>query len=407
MPLSRRSLLWGLIAAGATGSTARARERIELRALRLPATDSADAFRAAFENILPGPLLHARQGREIEIRVHNELDEGISLHWHGVRLPNAMDGTALTQSPIEPGRYFDYVFTPPDAGTFFYRATASDSLLRARGLHGMFLVEAGAETSAFDVPLILDDGELGTLVNGERRPSIAVPASRPLRLRLLNSSALLAMPLVLKADSAQILAYDGKPVEPLHLSAGSFELWPGQRLDIAVPPSAEPVELLGMGAGEGDKLAVIDRHGSFLPVMMGAGALKPNPLPDYFNFAASHQQSLTIERGQGTQRAWLVNGRRGLSSDPIFSVPRDSTVILTVDNISRSPHVLHIHGHAARLTELAGRPVLAPVWRDSFLVRPLEPAKILFIADNPGKWLIASTLPRIFDEGLKAWFEVT
>ena len=82
------------------------------------------------------------------------------------------------------------------------------------------------------------------------------------------------------------------------------------------------------------------------------------------------------------------------------------TVILTVDNISRSPHVLHIHGHAARLIELAGRPIDAPVWRDTFLVRPVEPAKILFIADNPGKWLIASTLPRIFDEGLKAWFEV-
>jgi FtsP/CotA-like multicopper oxidase with cupredoxin domain len=96
-----------------------------------------------------------------------------------------------------------------------------------------------------------------------------------------------------------------------------------------------------------------------------------------------------------------------LSRDPLFSVPRDSTVVLTVDNISRSSHVLHLHGHAARIFELAGRPVARPVWRDTFLVRPLEPAKLLFIANNPGRWLIASTLARIFDEGLKGWFEVT
>jgi FtsP/CotA-like multicopper oxidase with cupredoxin domain len=407
MPLSRRSLLWGLFAAGAAGRAAKARERIELRALRLPALEGVNDFRAAFEGLVPGPLLRASQGREIVIRVHNELTEGISVHWHGIRLPNAMDGTALTQSPVEPRRYFDYVFTPPDAGTFFYRATVSDSLLRARGLHGMFVVEGGTRQSALDVPVILDDGEPGTLVNGEKRPSIPVPAARPLRLRILNSSASPAMPLVLTAEEAQIIAYDGQPAGPLRLGATPFELWPGQRLDIAVPPLAEPVELSWVGAGEGEKLAVILPQGAPAPVAKSDVALQPNPLPDYFNYAASHQQSLTIERGQGPQRSWLVNGRRGLSRDPMFSVPRDSTVILTVDNISRSPHVLHLHGHAARLIELAGRPVDSPVWRDTFLVKPLEPAKILFIADNPGKWLIASTLARIFDEGLKAWFEVT
>jgi FtsP/CotA-like multicopper oxidase with cupredoxin domain len=407
MPLSRRSVLWGLLAAGTAARGAKAGELIELRALRLPATEGLNGFRAAFEGLVPGPLLRATQGREIVIRVHNELDERISVHWHGIRLPNAMDGTALTQSPIEPGRHFDYVFAPPDAGTFLYRATASDSLLRARGLHGMLVVEGGTQQNAFDIPLVLDDGEPGVLVNGEKRPSMAVPAARPLRLRILNSSALLPMPLVLAAQHAQVIAYDGQPAGPLRLGAAPFELWPGQRLDIALPPLTRPVELSWVGAGEGEKLAAILPRGASAPVAKSAVALQPNPLPDYFNYAASHQQSLTIERGEGPQRSWLVNGRRGLSHDPMFSVPRDSTVILTVDNISRSPHVLHLHGHAARLVELAGRPVDSPVWRDTFLVKPLEPAKILFIADNPGKWLIASTLARIFDEGLKAWFEVT
>src|SRR5688500_16200716 len=114
MPVSRRGLVWGLLAVGVAGGSAMAQGSIELRARRLPAQAWAHAPKAAFDGTLPGPLLRARQGREFSIRVHNELDEGISIHWHGVRLPNAMDGTALTQSDIPPGGYFDYVFTPPD-----------------------------------------------------------------------------------------------------------------------------------------------------------------------------------------------------------------------------------------------------------------------------------------------------
>ena len=79
---------------------------------------------------------------------------------------------------------------------------------------------------------------------------------------------------------------------------------------------------------------------------------------------------------------------------------------VTVDNITRVPHVLHIHGHAAKLVEVSGRPVADPVWRDTFIAWPLEPAKFLFIADNPGRWLIASAIAEHFDSGVQAWFEV-
>jgi FtsP/CotA-like multicopper oxidase with cupredoxin domain len=82
-------------------------------------------------------------------------------------------------------------------------------------------------------------------------------------------------------------------------------------------------------------------------------------------------------------------------------------VAITVDNISRFSHALHLHGHAARIIERGGRPVADSPWRDTFIIRPLEPAKILFIADNPGRWLFASTLAEHFDSGLQAWFEVT
>ena len=66
-------------------------------------------------------MLRVRRGEELKVRLVNELAAETAIHWHGVRVPNAMDGTSLTQKPVAPGASFDYRFTPPDAGTFWYR----------------------------------------------------------------------------------------------------------------------------------------------------------------------------------------------------------------------------------------------------------------------------------------------
>jgi len=72
----------------------------------------------AYEGTVPGPELRVRQGQPVRITVVNKLDEHTTVHWHGIRLPNAMDGVpGLTQKPIRPGESFVYEFTPPDAGT--------------------------------------------------------------------------------------------------------------------------------------------------------------------------------------------------------------------------------------------------------------------------------------------------
>src|SRR2546423_14485251 len=69
-----------------------------------------------------GPTLRVKRGEEVSVRLVNETSEPAALHWHGVRLPNAMDGVpGLTQEVVAPGAAFDYRFTPPDARTFWYR----------------------------------------------------------------------------------------------------------------------------------------------------------------------------------------------------------------------------------------------------------------------------------------------
>ncbi|CAN5655441.1 hypothetical protein BH11BAC1_BH11BAC1_25790 [soil metagenome] len=67
---------------------------------------------------LPGPVLTAERGDTMVIRFSNNLSEPTMIHWHGLRIPAAMDGTDAVQKPIEPGEVFEYRFIVPDAGTF-------------------------------------------------------------------------------------------------------------------------------------------------------------------------------------------------------------------------------------------------------------------------------------------------
>src|SRR5207237_4548355 len=96
----------------------------------------------AYDAAVPGPVLRVRQGAPMEITVENGLSEETTVHWHGTRLPNAMDGVpGLSQPPIRPGESFTYEFTPPDAGTFWYHPHADSLQQLGRGLAGALIIE--------------------------------------------------------------------------------------------------------------------------------------------------------------------------------------------------------------------------------------------------------------------------
>jgi FtsP/CotA-like multicopper oxidase with cupredoxin domain len=90
---------------------------------------------------VPGPELRLPQGQPIRVTVENKLAEDTTVHWHGIRLPIAMDGVpGLTQRPIGPGESFTYDFTPPDAGTFWYHPHADSLQQLGRGMTGALIV---------------------------------------------------------------------------------------------------------------------------------------------------------------------------------------------------------------------------------------------------------------------------
>jgi FtsP/CotA-like multicopper oxidase with cupredoxin domain len=95
-----------------------------------------------YNDVEPGPVLRFRQGTPFRATIENQLDEDTTVHWHGVRLPNVMDGVpGLTQKPIAPGERFAYGFIPPDAGTFWYHSHANSLVQMGRGLAGALIIE--------------------------------------------------------------------------------------------------------------------------------------------------------------------------------------------------------------------------------------------------------------------------
>ncbi|TMJ37783.1 MAG: multicopper oxidase family protein, partial [Alphaproteobacteria bacterium] len=178
--MSRRTFMQGgavlAVATIATPRIGRAEGPVEYRLRATPGKasivggDGPPTATLAYNGTMPGPVLRFRQGEPVRIIVANGLDQDTTVHWHGIRLPNAMDGVpGLTQPPIKPGETFTYEFTPPDAGTFWYHPHANSLQQIGRGLAGALIVEERQHV-AVDRDLIWmvqdwrlrDDGEIAS-----------------------------------------------------------------------------------------------------------------------------------------------------------------------------------------------------------------------------------------------------
>ena len=239
-----------------------------------------------FNGQSPGPTLRVRQGETLKVRLVNELLEPTSIHWHGVRLPNAMDGTALTQEPVAPGGSFDYVFAPPDAGTFWYHPHVGAARQVDRGLYGVLIVEEASPLEPLnDVVMVIDDwwlldsgaieeeafgdvtvaahgGRMGNwlTVNAISRPRLAAPPGERLRVRLLNAANARVMRLVFRDANPRLLAIDGQPLASAPALAGEpLVLPPGGRADVGLPRGLDTAIVAIDIDGELHDLAFIDR----------------------------------------------------------------------------------------------------------------------------------------------------
>lgn len=112
-----------------------------------------------FNNSVPGPQIRVKQGDTIKVNLKNQLPEPVTIHWHGVPVPNAMDGIpGVTQNAVQPGQSFTYEFKADVPGTYWYHSHQDSVNQLDRGLYGAFIVEPKEGTDVDrDYTLVLDE----------------------------------------------------------------------------------------------------------------------------------------------------------------------------------------------------------------------------------------------------------
>ena len=114
-----------------------------------------------YNGTVPGPMIRVTEGDRVRVIVRNELPVPTTIHWHGVEVPNAMDGVpGVTQDPIQPGETFTYEFTAKPAGTFMYHSHYESDRQVVAGLYAPFIIdlrEPEANPPAVDKVLMISE----------------------------------------------------------------------------------------------------------------------------------------------------------------------------------------------------------------------------------------------------------
>src|ERR687887_1708221 len=211
-----------------------------------------------FNGQVPGPIVEAKQGVPLEIEFTNRLPEPTVIHWHGLRIPAAMDGTEVVQRPVQPGETFTYRFTPPDAGTFWYHPHLNETEQLEKGLYGALIVR-GADELALDGEqiLVFDDlrvdntgqiakfgglmdrhnGREGNvrLINGTSEPELTIAAGQIERWRIVNASSARYVRLSLGGIPFRIIGTDGGLIEA-PVTAEEVLLPAADRVELVIGP---------------------------------------------------------------------------------------------------------------------------------------------------------------------------
>jgi multicopper oxidase len=400
-----------------------------------------------YNGSVPGPEIRLKAGEVLRARFINNLPEPTTIHWHGIALRNDMDGVPdLTQPLVPPGGTFDYEFTVPDPGTFWFHP--HHGLHLDRGLYAPLIVEDPADPGAYDqeIVLVLDDwtdglgqspeqalddlrhgrgahaghiaaakagGEAGPmsaflesapgdvlyplyLING-RRPSAPVvfdakPGER-VRLRIVNAGSDTPFRVAVGGHPMTVTHTDGFPVEPVTVDALVVAM--AERYDVVVTvaePGVFPVVAVAE-AKAAQAMAVIRGGPGDLP--------KPDAQPAELNRRVLQLDDLhaaprvrlaprrpdrryVVELGGGTEGyVWTVNGR------PMGDLPLDvregQRIRLAFSNDTTMFHPMHLHGHTFQVVLPSGEP--GPR-KDTTIIRPDRPVAVDFDADNPGQWML-------------------
>ena len=456
MSQSRRTFLVGSVALSvAPSALAASNGQSKLTAaasdVQLVSSDYGLTTLWTYNGISPGPTLRAKRGDRILQHLVNQLPEETTIHWHGIRTPNGMDGVpGISQPPVKPGGEFFYDFPVNDAGTYWYHPHVRSWEQVARGLYGPLIIEEdGPPEVDREEVLVLDDwrldaeaqidesfgsmhdwshaGRIGNLVtvNGDAAHKLVAGRYQRIRLRLINSANARVFSIGLKGLEGWVVALDGQPLlqpEPVD----RIRLAPAQRADLIVDVTEDATGEAFLISFERDgdfALTSVDVEQPFRTQQLPSPEpLQPNDVPSL----GSVSRTVTLVMAGGAMggmrsaviggvkteirdlvrkgKAWSFNGMADPPADPLLRVGLGETARISIKNDTRWPHAMHLHGHHFRQLGVDG--LIGPL-RDTLLVDPGETADIAFVADNPGAWLLHCHMLEHSAAGMSTWIDVT
>jgi FtsP/CotA-like multicopper oxidase with cupredoxin domain len=416
---------------------------VEVRLRARPVADGGNSEGMwGYEGVVPGPVIRGRRGDTLVVHFENGLPEATTIHWHGLRVPNDMDGVAVAQAPVPPGGSFTYRFELLDAGTFWYHPHHLSADQVERGLYAPLVVEDPAgEPAALGRPVLLVLSDAGPeagrgtdagvrngregprlLVNGREQPTVAVARGARQRWRLINAARSRFFLLEVAGHALVRIGGDGGLLEAPAAPSDRLLLVPGERAEVA----------LVLQGAVGDRVAVRAHHyhrgadrddvgadgfGDPAPVDLmylrlaeggGGGPDLPGRLRNLEELtvpAAVVEQSIRIgERAQG----FVINEQPG-GTHPHLRARVGETQLFSVTNHTRFDHPFHLHGFFFQRVDPQTRRPAAPVeWKDTLNLPALSSALLAVrFDDRPGLWMFHCHILDHADLGLMGMIELT
>ncbi len=398
-----------------------------------------------YNNMTPGPTLRAKRGERIRVRFENTLPQPSSVHWHGIRVENAMDGVpAMTQPYVQRGQSFDYDFIVPDAGTYWYHAHNKSWEQVARGLYGpLIVIEDSPPATDRDIMVIVDDwllnrqgqivddfedwhamshdGRLGNMAKVFFRDTMtdqyptALKRNQRVRFRFINPATDRTFALQIRGAKYRVVAYDGMPIRT-PVSSRKLTLASAQRIDIIADITGDEFGIDFIVKNKKIRLGTLPVQGEVAQNTLPITALERHNLPEpnirtatkldfVLGGGAMSTQMMRgmmggMMGGQSTENIWTINDTSGMGNTPYYRFKRGETAILNMVNDTRFDHVIHLHGHHAKLLHTLD------TFQDSIFIKRKQKTAVAVVFDNPGKWMIHCHMLGHQVSGMKTWVEV-
>lgn len=387
-----------------------------------------------YNGTVPGEQIRVTEGEVVKVNLKNELDEPVTIHWHGIPVPNTEDGIpGVTQDAVKPGDKYTYEFVANDPGTYWYHSHQNGVEQLDKGLYGTIIVESKEKADIDrDYTLVLDEWEsepgkgmdMGGMeygnmmehdmssydiytINGktykENEP-LEVKKDEKVKLRFVNAGYT-AHQIHIPTDY-RVTHLDGQKVNnPQVEEASILEIAPGERYD---------VEFVADGKGD----FTIDSHDEMEAsnnmkmdiVYINGNGIKPHGTPSdkvditklgekskaQFSLDDEFDIEYTMELGaemdmdnEEMGMAWTINGKAYPDVPPLKVDEGDKVkVTMTNNSMDDSTHPMHLHGQFFQVLSKNGESVKgSPIMKDTLNVKPDETYEIAFLADNPGNWL--------------------